>query len=104
MLNEISLFQRKLLLGFSAILIISIAIAIIFENPLILAVPLILIGGAIIFLDFSLIFYALIFSIPISIHLTFGSLALDVASEPLMIVLLAIFPFLFLTQFKSFTF
>ena len=56
-----------------------------------LAVPVMLVVALQIIYNYKPLFYLLIFSIPFSLHYEMGDLALDVFSEPLMMVMLLVF-------------
>jgi O-antigen ligase len=105
MLNEPALkIEKSILFAFAGIVTISIGISIYAQNLLFSVVPIGILFLVLSITNYKYIFYLLIASIPISIHLKLGSLALEVPSEPLMIVLLILFPLIFLIHYKDFQF
>lgn len=60
------------------------------QQPVVWILPIGLLGAMTLIWDYRALWYLLMISIPASLHLEFGSLALDMPSEPLMVVFLAI--------------
>lgn len=82
---------KELLLGFVAFIIIATMFAWKrFHSDLLLVAPLGLLAVMIALYNYRLIYYMLFLSIPGSLHLEFGSLALD-TSEPFMLFFLSVF-------------
>jgi len=105
MLNESTIkIDRSFLFAFAGIVIICTGISIYAQNIAYVLVPLGLLFLVLAITDYKYIFYLLIASIPLSIHIQLGNLALEVPSEPLMIALLVLFPLLFLIHYKDFQF
>jgi O-antigen ligase len=85
--------------AFGFIVLTSIFSSIYFENIFILCIPIIIITAFFVFFDYKFLYYFLIFSLPLSIHYTLnGNLAVDFFSEPLMILLLCLLPFILLKK------
>jgi O-antigen ligase len=85
----------------SAILLLSTGLAIGTELPIIMAIPALLLGLAVWLYDFRIFYYLLLISTPFSLEFFVSdSLATDLPTEPLMLLLSASFLLLFLFQRK----
>ncbi|MEL6589955.1 MAG: O-antigen ligase family protein [Bacteroidota bacterium] len=91
--NQINNRQWRwlILIGLAGLTFVSVWFALRMRINLLFAVPIAVVGGLQIIYNYKPIFYALFFSIPLSMQLEMGPLALELVSEPLMIILLLIF-------------
>ncbi|MEL6653494.1 MAG: hypothetical protein AAFQ87_22080 [Bacteroidota bacterium] len=91
--NQINNHQWRwlILIGLAGLTFVSVWFALRMRINLLFAVPIAVVGGLQIIYNYKPIFYALFFSIPLSMQLEMGPLALELVSEPLMIILLLIF-------------
>src|SRR5438045_9445278 len=102
MQNETSLLtQKNFIYVFSVFLIVSFGLAVYSENPIFLLLPTGVVFITLFIADYQAIYFLLFASIPVSIHIQSGPLALDVMTEPLMLCLLVISPFVFLKRHKE---
>ncbi len=83
--------EKQLLTIFAAIVLFSLAIAIVSESFLVAVIPLLVIGIFIAIYDFKLLFYLLILCIPISTEQQFGSSLVDFPSDFLIVGLMGIY-------------
>ncbi|MBW8049027.1 MAG: O-antigen ligase family protein [Cytophagales bacterium] len=84
--------KRILFISLAAILLLSTSLGIIFELYELFIIPLLVLGTFLVILDYKIIYYLLIFSIPLSIEINLpGGFSIDLISEPLMIVLTAVY-------------
>jgi O-antigen ligase len=86
-----SLWRKLALLGLALLVWTTVFGAIWFRQNLIFLVPVAVLMGLLTLYHYKAIFYLLIFTLPLSLHVEFGALALDLPSEPLMMVLLLVF-------------
>lgn len=84
-------WRYLLLAGLALACLGSVALFGHFHQLVLLLIPLGVAGGLVLMYDYRLVFYALVASIPFSIQLELGAAALDVPSEPLMILLTIVF-------------
>jgi O-antigen ligase len=87
----IALWRKLGLLALALLVWVTVFSAIWMRIDLIMLVPLVVLVALLTLLDYRPIFWLLIFALPLSTHLEFGDLALDMPTEPLMMLLLAIF-------------
>lgn len=81
-----------LLLSLGLLTILSVGLGIRMRMNLLFAIPIAAVMGLMILYNYRVIFYLLIFSIPFSIQIELaGGFAMDMFSEPLMLVMLGIF-------------
>lgn len=85
------LWRNLALMGLAALIWTSVFAALWLKVNLLFAVPLMLVMGLLVIYNYRVIFFMMIFSLPVAVHLEFGSLALDAPSEPLMMVMLLVF-------------
>ncbi|MBX9852513.1 MAG: O-antigen ligase family protein [Cytophagaceae bacterium] len=97
-------FNKKLFLAFAIILLLSIGTAFYKDKLFILALPAIILFTFILFINYRLIYYLLILSVPVSIHYSFTGFSIDLPSEPLMLCFTLLFPVVFLLNHKQFNF
>ncbi|MBC6607538.1 O-antigen ligase family protein [Hymenobacter sp. BT188] len=84
--------DRRLFLAFIGILLVAGAGALFFDQPLWIALPLAMVGLAVLAVDWRWVYYVLLFTLAFSVEIPLlGGLSLDVPSEPLMLVLVACF-------------
>ncbi len=73
---------------FSGVLLASLSLAIYYQNPIYLAMPLIVLMVGILFTDYTLLYYFLLIAIPFSTEVDLpNGLGTDFFSEPLLIIL-----------------
>ncbi|MDX5347599.1 MAG: O-antigen ligase family protein [Hymenobacteraceae bacterium] len=84
--------DRKMYMAFAAIVLFSVAASVYTQNQTYLAFPFLLIGGLVAILDYSFIFYILLFSLPFSMQTGLpGGMSMDMPTEPLMLMLTGCF-------------
>ncbi len=78
----------KIFLAFSVILLVSLTLAIYYQNPYYLALPFIAITAGILLTDYTVLYYLLLVAIPFSTEVDLpNGLGTDLFSEPLLIIL-----------------
>jgi O-antigen ligase len=101
-MNSIPKQYKQYFWGFGIFQIACIAISIIFQQVIWLVLPLIVLAGAIAIFNTKFFYYALILALPISVNLMeFGYFSLDFPDEPLLLIITAFFPFLFIINRQS---
>ncbi len=96
------LISERLFWGFSIVLLFSIFIGVFYREYLFALVPTIFLIAYLAVSNFKLIYFLLLFSIPLSVEITFsGGFATDIPTEPLCILLLGIFIILLASRFKK---
>ncbi len=81
----------KVFYALSALIVVSLFLAIITEQNFILLIPFLVVGGVITILDYKLVFYFLIICLPLSFSVYLGGNAfVELPTEPLMILFLVI--------------
>lgn len=85
------MWRNLALMGLALLVWATVFGAIWFQAPVFLMVPMVVLMGLLTILNYKPIFILLMGTIPLSVHLEFGDLALDVPSEPLMMVFLGVF-------------
>ncbi|MEL7535240.1 MAG: O-antigen ligase family protein [Bacteroidota bacterium] len=95
LLNQISNRQWRwvILIGLALLTFGSVWFALRMRMNLLFAIPLVVLGALQIIYNYKPIFYAMFFSIPLSMQLEMGPLAMEMVSEPLMLILLTVFIF-----------
>jgi O-antigen ligase len=92
----ISTKQQKLFWLLACVVFACIGLAIYTNMTLLFALPFILVAFCYVLLDVTLLYFALIVSLPISINLLeFGGISLDFPDEPFLLFITALFPLLF---------
>ena len=92
MLNNQNSRQDILLFsGFSLLSLLSIAAALLFNLPFLMATPAALLAIGLAIIDFRKLYIVLFFFIPLSVHYTFpGGFSTDIPTEPLMVLMMGI--------------
>ncbi len=89
MLNkQIPAYQLGWFAGFALVSLICILGAFALEQYLALAVPVVIVFGYIAFINYRIIYWLLLFSLPLSTELDIGSVGLDMPDELLMVSLM----------------
>lgn len=96
-MNSIPKQNTQLFWLFACITFASVAAAMLLNQVLLLAIPFAILFALLCIANTKLIYYALLFALPISINLKeFGLISLDFPDEPLMLAITTLFPFVFL--------
>lgn len=91
MLNkQLPAYQLWWFAGFALVSLACILGAFAFEQYLVLAVPFVLLFGYIAFINYRVIYWMLLFTLPLSTELDIGSIGLDMPDELLMVSLMFI--------------
>jgi O-antigen ligase len=88
--TETKIYSLPLIIFSGLVLIFSVFLCLYLEEYYFAGIPFALVIGIMGLLNFRLLYYLLIFSIPFSISFNVGSAAIDLFSEPLMMALLFI--------------
>ncbi|MEO1585742.1 MAG: O-antigen ligase family protein [Bacteroidota bacterium] len=94
LLDRISpkMWRIILLTGLALLVWLTVYATLKYRINVIAALPIVAVMGLLVLYNYKLIFYLLIFCIPWSLHLELGGgLAMDIFTEPLMLVFLAVF-------------
>ncbi len=101
-MDKIDRFSWHAFIAFSALLLACIFLAIYTRELYIAAIPAGVLFALLVVADFRQVFWLLMAMIPLSIEFSFsGTLATDLPTEPLMIVLMVVFGFYLLTHPKE---
>lgn len=77
--------------GFALVSLISLLAGFAMRQYALLVVPFVLVFGFVALVDFKKIFYLLLFALPLSTEVTFGSFGTDLPTEPIMVALMFAF-------------
>lgn len=89
-----SLFSKNLNWIFSAIILISLLLGIYSEKIYLLGIPVFFLLTVLVFIDFSKIYFSLLFFLPLSVQYFFpNGFSTDLPTEPLMILLMFVYFF-----------
>lgn len=93
MLNFFANFQKKTWFwGFTLVSVIGLLLGIYFNSYVLMAaIPIIAIFSITLLSNFRIIFYLLMFCLPLSIEIELGSLGTDLPSEPLIVLLMLVY-------------
>ena len=95
-MNSIPKQNTQLFWLFACITFASVAAAMLLNQVLLLAIPFAILFALLCIANTKLIYYALLFALPISINLKeFGLISLDFPDEPLMLAITTLFPFVY---------
>jgi O-antigen ligase len=96
-MDNISLSKQKQFWIFAAITFCSLALAMALQQVLWIAIPFAVLGASLAIANTQIIYYLLIAAVPISINLLqLDLMSLDFPDEPLMLIITALLPLLFL--------
>ncbi|NJN77147.1 MAG: hypothetical protein HC803_01485 [Saprospiraceae bacterium] len=90
-LNKEHALSEKLFWFFAALSLLSIFTALVTDVLYLVAIPFAVIFFYLVVVDFRLIYYLLMFSVPLSIEFEMGSLGTDLPTEPLIVGLMLVF-------------
>lgn len=102
--NSITKQEKNIFFLFCFFLLSCLLTSIWKDSLSIVALPFAVLFIFLLIFDYVKSYYLLIASIPITINLSLGSFTVDVPSEPLMLSLVLIFPFIIFLRLKDFTF
>ncbi len=95
--------NKTAFLGFGLIILFSIFLAIILEQFVLFAIPMMVIVGYIAIVDFKKLFYWMLFLIPFSNSFALpGGMSLDLPAEPFIVALMFIFGLFSLVNWRKF--
>jgi O-antigen ligase len=102
-LKQFTTIQINFFYAFAIASILCVLVWLASGSILPLGIPFAILLGAILVYDFRIVYAMLLLAIPISINLLeFGLMSIDVPDEPLMLLLTAAFPFIFIINKKYF--
>lgn len=77
--------------GFSAIVLLSVFGAILMDLPLLMGIPVVVLGVFLVIVDFKQVYWLLLAFVPLSIEFEIGSFGTDLPTEPLIVGLMLLF-------------
>ncbi len=98
----LKLHPNKLFWSFAIFSMLCLAAGLATQQYLLAIIPIVVLVGLLVLLDTSILFFALVAAIPISINLKeIGSVSLDFPDEPLMLLITALAPLFAISNLKA---
>ena len=99
-----STLQNKIFFAFAALIMLFTSISILKENYLIAAMPIGILALMAIIKDYRFLYYGFWVALPFSVEFYFGSIGMDLPTEPMMLGLTAIAIAIFLQKLGKISF